>query len=549
MPDIHSKRADVKSDGCSRAEGGLERFPEGEVDRRLNLRETYYVMDADPSQIAVIEDVKAGHNLVVEGPPGTGKSQTIVNLIGELLAQSKKVLFLSEKLAALDVVKKRLDEVGLGDFCLELHSRKADRNAFLQEMKKALDRNAMAEVTKEDPFSDLESSRNRLNQYVDALRKPFGALGKSPFELMCMIEKTRTHFRKSSRDEPSLELDATGNCGGDQWNSWIEGLKDMRGVLADVGFVPDHPFYGCNPGESHHAKHEPLEPLITECRAAEEELQDSLVDWTERGLGLPESWQEIPQLIEASMLLCRSVHFRPLDRDILRSRDLCLRKSEGFSLIKRAEDLQDKKSRLQSIFNGNAFKWDKNLLLVHSGLLLDNWCMLRHPIKHWRLTKEVFALYKTKTTKPLHEVLQDLRALIDYLESQEEVDELSSRGRHIFGLHWKAENSRCDKLRAFLDWLESFHSLREKSVISDTVLDVLCSKQDSDLLKSSARRLRDAWSTFSQKYGRLGEILRPSHEKVFRNGRYGHSLSDLINRLRLWESGWPHGSEWIIYYQ
>ena len=75
--------------------------------------ETYNVVDADSSQIAVIEDAKKGHSLVVEGPPGTGKSQTIVNLISELLANEKKILFVSEKMAALEVVKKRMDSVKL----------------------------------------------------------------------------------------------------------------------------------------------------------------------------------------------------------------------------------------------------------------------------------------------------------------------------------------------------------------------------------------------------------------------------------------------------
>ena len=80
-------------------------FEEDEVDEKLHYKTMYQVLDADSSQIAVIENVKAGHNLVVEGPPGTGKSQTIVNLIAELIAEGKTVLFVSEKMAALEVVK------------------------------------------------------------------------------------------------------------------------------------------------------------------------------------------------------------------------------------------------------------------------------------------------------------------------------------------------------------------------------------------------------------------------------------------------------------
>ena len=85
------------------------------------------VMDADSSQTKAIIDVKDGRNLVIQGPPGTGKSQTITNLIAEAIGSGKKVLFVSEKMAALDVVKRRLDAVGVGDAALELHSHKTNK--------------------------------------------------------------------------------------------------------------------------------------------------------------------------------------------------------------------------------------------------------------------------------------------------------------------------------------------------------------------------------------------------------------------------------------
>ncbi len=84
-------------------------------------------MDADSTQTLAILDVSQGRNLVIQGPPGTGKSQTITNLIAEAIGRGKSVLFVAEKMAALEVVKRRLDAVGLGDACLELHSHKAQQ--------------------------------------------------------------------------------------------------------------------------------------------------------------------------------------------------------------------------------------------------------------------------------------------------------------------------------------------------------------------------------------------------------------------------------------
>ena len=119
------------------AKNDVEAFNEEDIDSQLDYQSMYQVLDADSSQIAAIQDVKSGRNLVVEGPPGTGKSQTIVNLIAELLAEGKSVLFVSEKMAALDVVKDRLANVGLGKFVLELHSHKTRRKKFLKDLQKA----------------------------------------------------------------------------------------------------------------------------------------------------------------------------------------------------------------------------------------------------------------------------------------------------------------------------------------------------------------------------------------------------------------------------
>ena len=94
--------------------------------------------DADSSQHSALIDAMDGKNLVIEGPPGTGKSQTITNLIAAAMAQGKKVLFVAEKLAALEVVRSRLDAKELGEFCLELHSHKSQKRQVLDEVGERL---------------------------------------------------------------------------------------------------------------------------------------------------------------------------------------------------------------------------------------------------------------------------------------------------------------------------------------------------------------------------------------------------------------------------
>src|SRR5262249_10060263 len=108
-----------------------------EVDESINLAELFMPLPADSSQVVAVHASSGGGDFVLEGPPGTGKSQTIANIIAHNLALGRRVLFISEKMAALEVVYRRLREKGLDTFCLELHSNKANKRQVLDQLGKS----------------------------------------------------------------------------------------------------------------------------------------------------------------------------------------------------------------------------------------------------------------------------------------------------------------------------------------------------------------------------------------------------------------------------
>ena len=145
----------------------------------------YMVMDADSSQVSTLVDVAKGKNLAVEGPPGTGKSQTIVNAIAGALAEGKKVLFVAEKLAALNVVRARLEAVGLGEFLLPLQAERSAREQVIQSIR---DR---AQMAPPQPVRDYEQQirefrevRSQLASYIDLLKSPFDSSGLTVQEIL-----------------------------------------------------------------------------------------------------------------------------------------------------------------------------------------------------------------------------------------------------------------------------------------------------------------------------------------------------------------------------
>ena len=143
-----------------------------QLDIQFEPKDIYHPLPADSSQLAAVMAASLGHDFVLVGPPGTGKSQTIANVISQCLAVGKSVLFVAEKTAALDVVYRRLKAHGLGDCCLELHSNKAERRKFLDQLDSAWQNNRR--VSQNDWLSiseRLKVRRDELNTYVVAIHR------------------------------------------------------------------------------------------------------------------------------------------------------------------------------------------------------------------------------------------------------------------------------------------------------------------------------------------------------------------------------------------
>lgn len=152
--------------------------------------DTFQVVDADSSQQDAVLLSKCGTSFVLQGPPGTGKSQTITNIISEALADGKKVLFVSEKMAALQVVYKRLANVGLSDFCFTLHSHKANKKEILRELANSItiDRKKVREEALTQ-LETLERKRNTLNEYQKELHTPCSGLNCSIYTVNGKLAK------------------------------------------------------------------------------------------------------------------------------------------------------------------------------------------------------------------------------------------------------------------------------------------------------------------------------------------------------------------------
>ena len=220
--DLRNRSAEITSNKvvASLISGKMEWQPKeaisaNDIDTRVKPSDMAVVMSADSSQLVAIETAAKGESFVLHGPPGTGKSQTITNMIANALYQGKSVLFVAEKMAALSVVQKRLEKVGLAPFCLELHSNKAQKQAVLKQLERTLEAGGKKSSGEYQAYAEkLYAERSALNEMVEALHEK-QASGLSIYELIGKYELMKAYDGKAYfTEEWAMDVNAKayGEC-------------------------------------------------------------------------------------------------------------------------------------------------------------------------------------------------------------------------------------------------------------------------------------------------------------------------------------------------
>jgi very-short-patch-repair endonuclease len=232
----------------------------------ISTQDCYQVMSADSSQQDAILYSKNNISFVMQGPPGTGKSQTITNIIAEALAEGKKVLFVSEKMAALQVVYRRLQEAHLGDFCLPLHSYKANKKETLEQIGANL--KLKQTRVKDVAISNLEellSIRQELNKYAEELHALNPELNISCYEVYSKLEEVN--------DAPTITFTLDNPLGVSQakLQGYLKALKEYSFALERLHYaVKNNPWEGLS---SRMSGYEYTEQMKAELRTITESVQ------------------------------------------------------------------------------------------------------------------------------------------------------------------------------------------------------------------------------------------------------------------------------------
>ncbi|HYF22576.1 MAG TPA: DUF3320 domain-containing protein [Caulobacteraceae bacterium] len=489
------------------------------IDEVVRPLELNHVVDADSSQTVVIAEAAGGRSLVVKGPPGTGKSQTITNIIAAAVARGKKVLFVAEKMAALDVVHRRLRQVGLGPLTLELHSNKVSKRTVLEELKRTRDAQHRPPTGDPTVIDKLAETSDALNAFARRLHRPLQPCGLTPHAILGLLARAQE----------------TGAPGGytltaaDRWDR--EAVSARRAVVTDVaersralGPVPANVWRGVRRGALDPVERQNLAGRIQDLAEAKAEAErhaavatDALGAASPRTVADLRRSQAFLSLAPPPAGLDRSALTRPAWSDL----DALQR------LIDAGRLYNETWAVAEQAFNEAGRNAD--LGAVRTAIVTKGSNLFRFLDQDYRAQ---IALLRSYVTAPLPKAPLERAALVDRMTAAQNARtafNAAEAAGAAFGAAWKGERSDWNQLDAVLAWR------RSHAALPPAVWARLPEIEDMTRIETARRGLAAALPDFEARLGAVVAELDLDLGRAFAvQAAEAIPLEDLGARLAEW---------------
>ena len=513
------------------------------IDALIPPADMVHVTDADSSQAVAIEEVRRGRHLVVQGPPGTGKSQTITNLIATAVKAGKKVLFVAEKMAALDVVHGRLERLGLGPICLELHSSKANKKTVLGEIERTLALGRPRAHRSDEELEALRAAIDRLNRHAEVMNTPIEPAGVTPHQVIGRL--TRLHAQGIGA--AALPLPSPESWSGAQFREHCRGLADLQKHLEEIGSPSDHPWKGV-------ARIEPVLPTdIVELQAGVAEAIGSLTEVTDAFVHLSDviddaraaspSLKEVQRLAQFAL---RIVKAPEMDRLAIGNPAWERRREEIRSLVELGRSNAEGLARLRDTLAEGASQAD--LAGTRRSLAAHGRSLLRWFRRDYReALASLRGILKAKVPGTLAGrlgVVDEVIAIQDGSRTLDRDPIASQLGRDAFGDGWEGSKSDWNALAEVVGWdsdCRADRSTRDHRAI-------LSRLERPETLRTPLRTVSAQLKPASGRLQALAKFLSLDCSDTFGiDSPNAVPIGDLIGRLRRWQEHPESLSKWIGY--
>jgi len=515
-------------------------FPDAErLDEYRAPKDVFCPLPADSSQLRAVFAAAEGRSFVIEGPPGTGKSQTITNLIAHCLSEGRTILFVSEKMAALNVVKKRLEAVGLGRYCLELHSNKAHKREVVAQLDRALS---------ESPTDDhaewirtatrIGSLRADLNAYANALhqKRPSGeTVFQGLSRLIGLKDVPRVDLRWDSPD--AIDADRLAD------------IRDAVAQIATVGQV-------CGDMQAHPWKAVSVEDWNNAWEAEVVAAIDALADRLEataiagrecaQRLGLAEagwSLDDLDLLRELALLLMDSP---TPPAALLTHPDWTEVEAQIGFWIEHGRTRDKVREKVREGFRDEIIQLDLDDLWSRLSRSSVSWW----PASWWRrrpIRKALRGVAVDSRAPAKDQLTEILARARKFREEQQLLDQAADDARNLLGRFWNDGEAEWERVGSLRDWAGKLRGIAMRAAGSDIERAAelrerwaRLATEGRDLLRAEGEIGRvfiafgEARDRFEEARRRVIDLLKLDAEAI-----WGDSASaDALGRVRSSVEGW-----------
>ncbi len=533
-------------------DGDLPPIPKPEeLDEALPPAQEYCPLETDSSQLAAVLAAERGHSFVLQGPPGTGKSQTISNLICHCMSRGKRVLFVSEKMAALRMVQKNLESVHLAPYCLELHSRKATKRAFREQLDQALQLTPNQQHNQwEEQTTTLKELRDAVNGVVHTLhaQRPHGQTAHWTINRLIQHEELPT-----INPEPGEPEQITS----DKMEEVLTTAGTLQRAGETAGVRSDHPLLDVRLREWSPSVEETVKEAIQAVDSAAVEFEDAARE------ALPYlhlGGSEWPRFVldfgvEMAALLMDAP---PVSRDLLLRGDAQQVQTQFRALISSMQQKTQAEEELGEQYTDDLYDLPLDMLRErlqnrkHAGWLVSL-CIggrIRGQLKHVRKHR------KARSWETLEKDIETAQSVVRLRNEIEGMSDFTSQLADC----WSGEDATHEELTSVFDWLCRFHhqlsrvafeTAEEEQDFRELVADFVTERRNELVENGSVgsvfRRLRQSAATFNEHWQHLQTVLSLDSEAAVCDSEAPDFLGRVREACRRWSDNVHQLRPWSAY--
>lgn len=506
------------------------------IDEHIYSARIFHVVDADSSQTLAIEEVRRGRDIVIQGPPGTGKSQTITNIIASAIADGKKVLFVAEKMAALEVVQRRMSNIGLGPLCLELHSSKSNKRAVLEELKNTKDLGRPITDNNTRNNIKLDELKHELNSHAKSLHIIHQPSLLTPYNIIGNLVKLKQY----NHGLPKVKLLNCQNWSPEVKTAKRDLLMDLADRINQIGIPAKSIWRGVDRMQLLPSETDTFRELL-------DELQKSfaiilkLIQQTEIEFNL--SGKTIGDFKNIKAISSVFKTLPDLDSTTLSSQYWQNDISFVYEIVRNGKYLEELKENLTGIVLDNAYNID--LYPIRDAL-----------VKHGGSIFRIFNSSYKSAVKQLESIvsqplLKDNKYRIELIDkiihAQKNADSLKVNqqiSRECFGKNWLGEHSDWKSLFDIIAWVKG---LRQNDLPNDFLTS--CSHiNDLKVTAINLDKIENAIAKTTDQIANLFQFLKCDVQRQFGVASINDiERHDLLTCINLWGNSMESITQWISF--